>query len=126
MKFVLESYLAVVEFPAFVDVFANAVLEHVSSVAVAPVAVVGVHTGALPANVRPENALVDQRQRTIRTTESFVCVRAVERTKLAVLAPALAHVHAAAAILLAQSHRQPVSALAAPAQGRVARALACI
>ena len=94
--------------------------------AVAPVAVVGVHAGALPANIGSEHALIDQWQRPVRAAKSFVRVRAVERTELAVFAPALAHVHAAAAVFFAQPHRQPVSALAASAQGRVARALACI
>jgi hypothetical protein len=122
----VESYLAVVKFSAFVDVLADAVLEHVAGVAVAPVAVVGVHAGALPTNVGSEHALVDQWQRPVRAAESFVCVCAVERTKLAVLTPALAHVHATAAVFFAEPHRQPVSALATSAQGRVARALTCI
>lgn len=121
-----ETNLAEVEFSAFVDVCADAVLEHVARVAVAPVAVVGVHAGALPANIGPEHALVDQGHGPVRAAKTFVRVRAVEGTKLAVLAPALAHVHAAAAVFFAQLHGQPISALARTAEGSEAHALACI
>lgn len=122
---VTDSTLAITQ-QTLVHIFASAGLPRKSRVALAFVAFLGVDALAVAADIRSQRALVHLGDRLQLRAKPVVIVAAKIGTDEAFVAPSSTHVFAAATILLAQPHRQPILALSVTIYRRVTQSLSAI